>query len=53
MKNATHELVKDNPYIGINVKELYMTLDEVNRMPLDDAVKLSAVVCGAPGFHSI
>ncbi|PEM52045.1 hypothetical protein [Bacillus wiedmannii] len=47
MSHTSHELSKNNKYIHIIPEELNISLDEVNKMPLDEVVELSSVIIGS------
>lgn len=46
LEQKSHELYKNNRFMNIKLEELKLSLDEVNRMPLDEMVELSSVVVG-------
>ncbi|MFC4402518.1 hypothetical protein [Gracilibacillus xinjiangensis] len=46
MEHTSHELYTNNRFLHIDPKELTLSLDEVNRMALDEVVELSSVVIG-------
>ncbi|MBM7648646.1 hypothetical protein JOC78_001592 [Bacillus ectoiniformans] len=46
MEQSKNELYENNRFLHIKPEELHLTLDEVNRMSLDEVVELSAVVVG-------
>lgn len=47
MREQPEDLYKNNRYLDINIEELTISLDEVNRLSLDEVVELSAVVIGS------
>lgn len=46
LEQKSHELYKNNRFININPEKLKLSLDEVNRMSLDEVVELSSVAVG-------
>lgn len=46
VKHTSHELYINNRFIDIIPEEISMSLDQVNRMSLDEVVELSSVIIG-------
>ena len=46
MELTSHELYANNRFLHIIPNELHLTLDEVNRMSLDEVVELSEIIVG-------
>lgn len=46
MEDLQHEFYSNNRFLHVVPEEFYMTLDEVNRLPLDEVVELCAVLIG-------
>lgn len=46
VKHTSHELYINNSFIDIIPEEISMSLDQVNRMSLDEVVELSSVIIG-------